>query len=258
MIGRKRKGSGSTARRAPSPRRSTPDNAPAQAISIPLFPEKGRGDFISSASPRPQVPTKPKEISGARETVRVSNAGDAPLTIENVTTSCSCTTTRLGKASLEPGESTTLEVLYNTYKFPGKFEKYVTLVPSSGSGSKTVITLRGTVDPLPMAVLKVDPRKVTAGDMKVGVPVRLNLTVVNTGDADLVIRQIAAKKAGETPYDAGREGPLRMAPGETRNLPIHVTARSEGDFLDCVLIYAGARNVTENAYKVVVTGEARR
>src|SRR3990172_10196310 len=47
-------------------------------------------------------------------TFEVKNAGTRPLEIKRVATSCSCTTAKIGKENLAPGETTQLSVRYDS------------------------------------------------------------------------------------------------------------------------------------------------
>lgn len=198
-----------------------------------------------------------KEGVVARKTVTVKNTGNAPVVIANVSTSCSCTTTTLGRTTLGPGESTSLEIVYNTYKFPGKFEKYVNLAWGEDGREQTVVTLVGDVTPIPMGVLDVTPRKLEAGDMAVGRVVSLTLRMKNTGDATLKVDKVAAQKSGAVFFDAAKGGTLTLAPGEEKDLPVSVTAPAPGNYVEYVLVFSDARNVTDKGYKVVVVGTAK-
>lgn len=199
-----------------------------------------------------------KEGVVAKKTVTVSNTGDAPLTIANVSTSCSCTTTSLGKSTLKSGEKTSLEIVYNTFKFPGKFEKYVTLTWGEGTSGQTVITMVGDVSPIPMGVLEVDPRKVEAGDMAVGKPTALTIRLRNTGDAAMKIEKVAAQKSGSVFFDAAKSGgAITLNPGEEKTVAVSVTASTSGNFVEYLMVFSDARNVTDKGYKVVVVGTAK-
>jgi hypothetical protein len=59
---------------------------------------------------------------------QVSNKGGAPLRLLRVDTSCGCTSSLLGKDLLAPGESTELEVNFNTAGLQGPVQRTVTLV----------------------------------------------------------------------------------------------------------------------------------
>lgn len=198
-----------------------------------------------------------KEGDVVKKTVQVTNKGNAPVTITNVSTSCSCTTTTLGQTVLKPGESTPLEITYDTYKFPGKFEKYVTLVWGEGGRKKTVVTLVGDVDPIPMGVLDVTPRKIAAGDMAVGKPVTLSFSITNTGDAPMKVEKVLGQKSGAVFFDAAKDGHMTLAPGQERNVSITVTAPAPGSYVEYVLVHSDARNVTDKGYKVVIVGTAK-
>lgn len=198
-----------------------------------------------------------KEGVVAKKTVTVSNSGDAPVTIANVSTSCSCTTTTLGKNTLKPGEKTSLEIVYNTYKFPGKFEKYVTLAWGDKGRQETVITMVGDVAPIPMGVLEVDPRKVEAGDMTLGKAVSLTIRIQNSGDAAMKVEKVTAQKSGAVFFDAAKSGTMTLKPGEEKTVAVSVTAVAPGNFVEYVMVFSDARNVTDKGYKVVVVGTAK-
>lgn len=46
--------------------------------------------------------------------VEIINTGTAPLVIEGVSTSCGCTSAAVGKDTLEPGETTTLHIEFDS------------------------------------------------------------------------------------------------------------------------------------------------
>ena len=50
----------------------------------------------------------------AQTTFKIRNAGQSVLEIRRVTTSCSCTSAKVSKDKLEPGQEADLEVMYDT------------------------------------------------------------------------------------------------------------------------------------------------
>lgn len=54
---------------------------------------------------------------------KVRNKGNAVLEITRVATSCGCTTAKVTKTTLEPGEETELEVVYNSGQMTGSHGK---------------------------------------------------------------------------------------------------------------------------------------
>ena len=56
---------------------------------------------------------------------KATNAGDGPLAITRLLSGCGCTSTVIGKSLLAPGESTELEVIFNTTGESGSVRKSV-------------------------------------------------------------------------------------------------------------------------------------
>ena len=70
--------------------------------------------------------------SEAKKLVQVLNVYDQPIHIASVGTSCGCSAATLGKQTLEPGESSYVEVKMNTSKFrQERFEPDYQIRPSS-------------------------------------------------------------------------------------------------------------------------------
>lgn len=156
---------------------------------------------------------------------------------------------------MQPSQATELKIVYNTYKFPGKFEKFVYIELEGVKEEPETISLHGEVEPIPMGVLEVNPRKLDAGKMTLNEPVRLELALRNIGDADLRIQTIISQKQEKQHFDAARDGELIIAPGASKSVPLVMEARQKGRFMDYIMVHADARNVTEVGYKVVVVGQ---
>lgn len=61
-------------------------------------------------------------------TFKFTNTGDQPLIINQAVASCGCTVPKHTKTPVKPGESGTIEVVYNGQgKFPGHFKKTITV-----------------------------------------------------------------------------------------------------------------------------------
>ena len=79
-------------------------------------------------------------------TFRLSNAGDQPLVISEVSTTCSCTTAGLGPMTLAPGESTDFQITYSPTG-SGKQESTVTIKSNDPSPSRGTVTVSATTVP---------------------------------------------------------------------------------------------------------------
>lgn len=72
-----------------------------------------------------------------------TNAGDAPLLIADVATSCGCTASDYSKEPIAPGKSSKIKVTYNAAAI-GAFTKSIT-VNFSDAEAKKVLMIKGTV-----------------------------------------------------------------------------------------------------------------
>jgi hypothetical protein len=61
----------------------------------------------------------------AKHTFIFKNETNEILTIKNVSTSCGCTASEVKKKVLQPGESTEIEVRFNSKKYSGPVKQYV-------------------------------------------------------------------------------------------------------------------------------------
>ena len=71
------------------------------------------------------------------------NTGTEPLVINNARGSCGCTVPNYKKEPVKPGETSEIEVRYDTQRV-GPFTKTVTI--ESNEGQPRVLTIRGTVN----------------------------------------------------------------------------------------------------------------
>lgn len=72
-----------------------------------------------------------------------TNAGDAPLLIADVATSCGCTASDYSKEPIAQGKSSKIKVTYNAANI-GAFTKTIT-VNFSDAEAKKVLNIKGTV-----------------------------------------------------------------------------------------------------------------
>ncbi len=72
------------------------------------------------------------------------NSGFVPLIINDVKTSCGCTTPEWTKEPIMPGQMGSIKVLYNPRSRPGPFNKSVT-IKSNAEKSSVILRIKGTV-----------------------------------------------------------------------------------------------------------------
>lgn len=194
-----------------------------------------------------------KEGPEAEKTITLTNVSKTAAVIANVSTSCACTTTRLDKTTLAPGETATMVITYHTYKYPGKFDKTVHVFSGADGKTEDVIHILGYVDPIPMGVMEVSPRKTELGALSVGGPNPVAVVVVNAGDAPMTVTSIESAK-----FHAGYwQGSVQVAPGEKRSIAFEVSPAAPGQYLDIIMVHSDARNDIGKGYKAVLVGTAK-
>jgi hypothetical protein len=87
-----------------------------------------------------------KEANGPVSVMfRFVNTGSDPALVQNVSTSCGCTTPEYSKAPVLPGDSGFVKVVYNPNGRPGPFTKEITVTSNAGN-SPQVLKITGIVE----------------------------------------------------------------------------------------------------------------
>ncbi|MGE0479127.1 MAG: DUF1573 domain-containing protein [Phycisphaerae bacterium] len=136
----------------------TPTPTPGAVSPAPIPPQPPQPAPVPGMAPTPtpnpdpNAPQPKLEISetvwnfgevwaGAEldKEIQLKNVGQAPLNLA-VRTSCGCTQAKKPKDVLQPGESDTMKISYNSKKRPGKANQTVTI--NTNDPSQSVVTLR--------------------------------------------------------------------------------------------------------------------
>lgn len=75
----------------------------------------------------------------------LTNKSTEILNIKNTHTSCGCTVSQVKKKMLLPGESTTIEVSFNTKGYSGSVEQFVYVTTDSAENSVVKFTIKADV-----------------------------------------------------------------------------------------------------------------
>lgn len=81
-----------------------------------------------------------------------TNTGDAPLIISDVRSSCGCTIPKKPNGPIAPGESSTIEVKYDTNRV-GPIRRTITVL-SNASQSMVPLKITGSVKTAPSSILE--------------------------------------------------------------------------------------------------------
>jgi hypothetical protein len=110
-----------------------------------------RAQAAAGTAAGPLVCDQPEYDFGERDnstevqhTFQLRNAGDSPLTINRVLTTCGCTAASLKQKTLQPGESVPLEVEVSLRGRKGVFQKHVYVLYGDDAQKRTKLTIEGT------------------------------------------------------------------------------------------------------------------
>lgn len=85
-----------------------------------------------------------KEGKKVEHTYRFTNTGKSPLIISNVSASCGCTTPEYSKHPINPGETGSVSVVFDSQNQVGMQQKIITVL-SNANPSRTILQLKGEV-----------------------------------------------------------------------------------------------------------------
>lgn len=145
-----------------------------------------------------------------------------------------------------------MTIHYNTYKFPGEFDKRVFIDTGKDGADQSIIKLVGYVNPMPMGVMQMNERKTDLDTLKVGQANKAVIKVYNGGDAPYTVTKVVSKKFKNIYF----EGKVTVNPGEKKPIEFEVTPKKAGRFMDILMIHSDARNDIGKGYKAVITGTA--
>lgn len=187
------------------------------------------------ADPVPDVEVDPTSLDfGAldygqeqSEVVRISNAGDADLTLEGIALgglgSAFTLTTTDTLTTLTPGASTELLVTYTPWSTDDA--DFIRITSDDPDEPTVDVDLSGALD-VPLLVF--DPDPMDLGGLPIGASTSADLTLRNEGVADLELYGLMI--SGDAFSAELPATPLTLAPGESTSMPITFEAIGEGTF----------------------------
>ncbi|MDX1532478.1 MAG: choice-of-anchor D domain-containing protein, partial [Rhodothermales bacterium] len=192
------------------------------------------------------------------QTLTVSNAGDADLTVSDVaiTGAEAASFTFDGPTSfvLGPGEMQDFDV---TFSPTSASAKSATLTVESDADNDTSldVALSGNGEPAPAPAVATDPTSLGFGSITVGSSNAKTLTVSNAGDADLTVSDvtIGGADAGAFSLAGGTPTSFTLAPGGSQDLSVVFSPSSAGDKSATLTIESDASN--DASFDVPLSGE---
>jgi len=163
------------------------------------------------------------DINLVYKTVTLTNTGDAELEIKRVKGTCGCTTGKLEKKTLEPGESTSLTIQFLPATYDGLISKAVKIASNDPDSKISTITFTATVWPF----LRVTPKIIELEfDAEAGVYTGTTRVVElrNMGEKELKLKTIDQKGMA---LDIEGEMDVVFEPGDVRNYTIGIANPEE-------------------------------
>lgn len=166
--------------------------------------------------------------------MRYVNAGDAPLRIRAVHSSCGCTVAKYSREPLAPGDTAEITVSYDPTGRPGRFSKNVYISFDNDEGRRT-LTVNGTVIGAPTTLsqrypvqagtaMRMSRGAIMAGDVAKGRMKTVFLEIYNSSTDTLRPQVVSSPSFADVSLM-----PEAVAPGEQASLVCHVnTARTDG------------------------------
>ena len=122
---------------------------------------------------------------------------------------------------------------------------------------ETVIRLVGSVDPMPMGVIRMEPRKTEVGELEVDRANEVRVVIENDGDAPFTISRIVSQKSEEEYFKTEEGQGIEIAPGQNATIKFSVKPEEPGKYLERILIYSDARNDVGKGYTGLLSGTAK-
>ena len=187
-----------------------------------------------------------------------TNTGGEALIIQNVSTSCGCTTPEWTKEPVMPGQKGYVSAAYNPAGRPGAFEKYIT-VQSNAEPAVLKLTINGNVAAKPLTIE--DEYKFAFG------AIRMNMNHLSFGTVfkgQVQVKEVAIVNTSAVPQTVKLENvpahlstkvtPATLAPNQKGVIEITYNSAKKDDWgfiIDRMDIFING--VTENANKLIVS-----
>ncbi|PLX98637.1 MAG: hypothetical protein C0623_11545 [Desulfuromonas sp.] len=161
-------------------------------------------------------------------TFSFANAGDEPLLIDRVKSSCGCTAALLSSKKLAPGETGTIKATFDSSRFRGRVQKVIYLYGNLPNKTSGRFMLQGEVKPL----VGYSPLTLEFGSVKVGQEKKLPLVLTNATNNSLKIENIRANNIAL----GATTGAKNLPPGEDVSFEAYARPNEETRHLNGYLL----------------------
>ncbi len=171
-------------------------------------------------------------------TFRFQNAGDAPLSIDRVRSSCGCTVPRLSAELVAPGDVAEVEAVFDSSRFKGRVVKTIYLYTNDPQQEVVQLTLRGVVE----EVIAAEPPRVDFGVIKPGEQKKVSVGLSNRSKIPVTLGAITVTNPA---VQVSLSGEALAAGGEVSLAVTAVPEQDRGRLSGYVIIPTDHPNVPE-------------
>lgn len=167
------------------------------------------------------------------KTFQIENAGDQPLHINQVRTSCGCTAALLSDSLLEPGQKSEIKVDFNPSGYSGDVTKYIYVMSTDPSNQMTTLQLKMKIS----YALQSDPNFILFPNPKVGIPDTSAVTLTNNSGDAIEITGVEAnvKEISSRVEDAS------LKPGQSTRLRLYLIGEKAGPLYGEIIVHTSSQ-----------------
>ncbi|MFO7814365.1 MAG: DUF1573 domain-containing protein [Halanaerobiales bacterium] len=164
----------------------------------------------------------------------IKNEGGEKLIIESVYSSCPCVILELPEKEILPGEKVSLMTTFDPTGYEGEVSKAVTIKSNDPENLEKTIKTTITVQRVPNPDIELSEQKFDLGNFSREEKTSIKFTIFNTGDADLIIKEVVSEEI----FNHNIKIPLTIAPREQFQVELSVDSSQlkKGEFRKAVRI----------------------
>jgi len=163
---------------------------------------------------------------------KIENAGDQPLRINQVKTSCGCTAALLSDSLIKPGQISEIKVDFNPQGYSGSVTKYIYVMSTDPSNQMTTLQLKMNI----AYALQSNPNYILFPNARVGIPDTSAITLTNnTGD---IIKITGVEtNANEISSSIDKKN---LKPGESTRLQLYLIGKKNGPLYGEIVVHTSS------------------
>jgi hypothetical protein len=152
------------------------------------------------------------------------NAGDAPLLIKRVRTSCGCAAALISDKNVDPGKGGELKVTLNSRGYEGNIAKYIYVETNDRNQPVKQLQISATIEVPPKPRIDLDRYSVDSGLILEGEPIPAKALIKNRGEKEL---RVSFSHRDATYLHRGKpvDSELRIAAGKEAEVEIVIPPR---------------------------------